>query len=203
VVSKPTEVMEKKLSDYLPYYIGQRVQTPDGIGHLVGLNWHIMQNDRVTVHFGHMVKTQNSIDGGYNKTRNHGEYNVRAQRMEPIGSTGVTEDGFDVPGGVTLILRPLSSMTEEEAKEYAGNRSPFWWREHLREEVQSLKIQASNYAYQMDRAKRDRDKAEQESEQLKKDKAELLKFITEIKQYLPSGYYPKKCNEIIHKHTKP
>jgi hypothetical protein len=107
----------KKLQEYIHYYIGCRCMTPDGEGTLVGLPWHVMCQDRATIHFGKMVKTKNSIDGGHDKVRNHGDYALAAKRYEPIGSEGVTDDGFDMPGGVKLILRQLNSMTEEEAVE--------------------------------------------------------------------------------------
>lgn len=97
---------------YLPYEIN--VSTPDGIAKLVGLPWAIRQQDRVRVHFGKMVKTKNSIDGWYDKVRNHGDYAIHAMRYEPIGSTGITEDGFDTPGGVIPILRTTQSITQSE-----------------------------------------------------------------------------------------
>lgn len=109
-----------ELKDYLHLYLGCDVMTPDGIGKLVGLPYSIVGRDRVIVHFGRMVKTKNSIDGGYDKTRNHGAYAIHAARYEPIGSVGITEDGFDMPGGVKPILRPLSDMTEGELQE-CGN----------------------------------------------------------------------------------
>ncbi len=52
--------MEKNLSDYLPYYIGRKCVTPDGIGELVGVPWRIGNKDRVTIHFGKLVKTVNT-----------------------------------------------------------------------------------------------------------------------------------------------
>lgn len=107
-----------KLQDYIHYYMGCKCETPDGIGTLVGIPWHIHSQDRVSVHFGkQMIRTVNSIDGGYNKVRNHGDYALFAKRYEPIGSKGITEDGFDMPGGVKPILRKLEDMTEEEVAE--------------------------------------------------------------------------------------
>jgi hypothetical protein len=109
------KITMKDLKDYLPYYIGQKCMTPDGIGTMQGLPWAMKCYDRVHVHFGkRMVKTENSIDGGFKKTRNHGDYAIAAQRYEPIGSSGITEDGFDMPGGVVPILRRLSDMTESD-----------------------------------------------------------------------------------------
>lgn len=108
--------MEKKLKDYLPYYIGCRFVTPDGIGQLVGVPWGIGSQDRVTIHFGKWVKTVNSIDGGYDRVRNYGDYALEAKRYEPIDSEGITEDGFDMPGGVKPILRKLEDITDEEKK---------------------------------------------------------------------------------------
>lgn len=106
----------KDIKDYLPYYIGQKCSTPDGIGTIQGLPWAINCHDRVHVHFAKMVRTENSIDGGHSKVRNHGVYAISAGRYEPIGTSGVTEDGFDMPGGVKPILRRLSDMTEQEMK---------------------------------------------------------------------------------------
>lgn len=108
-----------KLQDYIHYYIGCKCVTLDGIGTLVGIPWHIHSQDRVSVHFGkQMIKTVNSIDGGYNKIRNHGDYALSANRYEPIGSKGITEDGFDMPGGIKLILRKVGDFKEGELNEY-------------------------------------------------------------------------------------
>jgi hypothetical protein len=112
--------MENKLNDYIQYYIGCRCITPDGIGTIVGLPWRIQQQDRVTVHFGRqMVKTVNSVDG-HNKIRNHGDYLLATKRYEPIWSEGITEDGFEMPGGVKLILRRMEDITDDEIKEFIG-----------------------------------------------------------------------------------
>lgn len=113
-----------KLQDYLHYYIGCKCQTPDGIGELVGLPWHIKQQDRATIHFGKIMNTENSIDRSAGKMRNHGDYLLRSERMEPIGSEGITDDGFDLPGGVRPILRRLEDMTEEEMIELFQSMVP-------------------------------------------------------------------------------
>lgn len=106
--------MEKNIEDYLKYYIGQKIHTPDGIGTLVGLPWTIAGEDRVRVHFGKCRPTPNSIDGGYNKVRNHGEYALEEKSYVAINAPKNSKPDFTVPGGVKPILRPLSSMTEEE-----------------------------------------------------------------------------------------
>lgn len=43
------------------------------------------------------------------------------------------------------------------------------YAQQFKDEIERLKIELSNYAYQIDRAKRDRDKAESESERLKEE----------------------------------
>jgi len=101
------------------YFPNVKVITPDGVATLVGLPMSIMQYDRVSVHFGKIVHTKNSIDGGSNKQRNFGDYLINAVRCEPIGSVGKTDDGFDMPGGVKLLLTPLSEITDEHAIEVA------------------------------------------------------------------------------------
>jgi hypothetical protein len=57
-------------------------------------------------------------------------------------------------------------------------------------------IQLSNYAYQMDLAKRDRDKAEEENERLRAEKqsnAELLETLKEAFETLESLYKSAYC----------
>ncbi len=105
----------KKIEDYLKHYIGCKVSTPDGVATLIGIPGDPILSYRiVNVHFGRMVKTKNSCDGGYDKTRNYGSYLVHAEHLVPISSTMNDMDEINLPGGIKLILRPLSSMTEEE-----------------------------------------------------------------------------------------
>lgn len=111
----------KKIEDYLKHYIGCKVQTPDGIGTLVGLPGDPMLHHRiVNVHFGHMVKTKNSCDGGYDKTRNYGSYLVHSEHLVPIACSDDCMDEINLTGGIKLLLRPLSSMTDEECLEFAA-----------------------------------------------------------------------------------
>lgn len=110
--------MEKKIEDYLHLYLGCEVQTPDGIATFVSPVYSVVGKEQIRVHFGaKMVRTKNSVDGGHSKTRNHGVYNIHQQRLEPIGSTGITDEGFDMPGGIKPILRPFSSATDSEILE--------------------------------------------------------------------------------------
>ncbi len=56
--------------------------------------------------------------------------------------------------------------------------------EELRKENETLKIQASNYAYQMDMAKRERDKAEESNNEVRRHKINLQKENEELRQRL-------------------
>lgn len=106
----------KKIEDYLKHYIGCKVSTPDGVATLIGIPGDPILSYRiVNVHFGRMVKTKNSCDGGYDKTRNYGSYLVHAEHLVPISSTMNDMDEINLPGGIKLLLRPLSSMTEWDA----------------------------------------------------------------------------------------
>jgi hypothetical protein len=108
-----------QLKDVIRYYIGQPCRTPDGDGTIQGLPWTIVGRDRIHVHFGKkMVHMKNSIDGGYNQKRNHGDYALHEVRYEPLKSTGITKDGFDMPGGIVPLLRKLEDMTDEECDNY-------------------------------------------------------------------------------------
>jgi hypothetical protein len=112
----------KKIEDYLPLYIGCQVMTPDGEAKLLGISGGVFGIDKADVHFGSkMIKTKSSCDGGYNKTRNHGSYMIKAQSLVAIATTDPDFNEIDLPGGVVPILRPLDSMTEEEAKYIIDN----------------------------------------------------------------------------------
>lgn len=105
---------KKKLQDYIHLYVGQYCMTPDGVAKITGLPWNIVDNNRIDVHFDNMVKTIHSVDGGYNKTRNHGGYNITEKHYVGIMETMDSIPEFTIPGGIKLILRSLSDMTEEE-----------------------------------------------------------------------------------------
>lgn len=117
------------------YFPNTECITPDGRGIIVGLPHHIKKNETVYVHFGTLVKTKSSIDGGYNKIRNHGCYNIKAARYEPIGAIGKTDDGFDVPGGVKMLLTPLSKITDEDAIEVASTCLTGHWQIESKDEL--------------------------------------------------------------------
>jgi len=97
------------------YFPNTECLTPDGRGIIVGLPHHIRQHESVSVHFGKMIHTKSSNDGGYNDVRNHGRYYIKSARYEPVGAIGHTNEGFDAPGGVQMILTPLSCITNEDA----------------------------------------------------------------------------------------
>jgi hypothetical protein len=105
------------IKPYLPFYLGCDCQTPDGIGKLVGLPWHIAGNNIASIHFGGMVKTVNSIDGGSEKTRNHGDYAIKELNLVAMATTDSEFHSIHIPGGIKLVLRPLIDMTKDEAIE--------------------------------------------------------------------------------------
>lgn len=98
------------LVPYLNYKL--KIQTPDGIGKLVGIQNVMILPDRISVHFGKMVKTNNSIDD-YEKTRNYGDYKLYPQTLIPISEKSVSDGGMspiEIKGGCKPILRPLSDL---------------------------------------------------------------------------------------------
>ena len=101
------------------YFPNVEVMCPDGVGKLVGLPMSINQYDRVRIHFGRIVKTKNSIDGGYNKERNYGDYSIREQSYVPLKSPANAQPEFTVPGGVKMLLKPLSKITDQHALQIA------------------------------------------------------------------------------------
>ena len=139
----------KELKDYLHFYLPYEclIKTPDGIGKLVGLPWSIKCQDQYAVHFGKVVKTVNSIDGGYSKARNYGVYAIKAQRYEPIGTKGITEDGFSMPGGAKLILRPLSSLSNDEAISIGILPKKEWHEQTQEEQIKWLVNNKENAIY--------------------------------------------------------
>lgn len=105
-----------KFKDVAHLYLGCKIQTPDGQGEMMKVTRSRVgdNENRISVCFRVMVQTKNSIDGGYDKTRNYGDYYLRAVRYEPFKSKGITKDGFTMAGGCFPILRPLSDITDEE-----------------------------------------------------------------------------------------
>lgn len=95
-------------------YLGSKCSTPDGEGKLVQAP-NIMFPNKVAVHFGaKMVKTINSVDE-YKAIRNHGVYLIKSKVLTPF--SGDVQDNIELPGGVQLILRPLSKISDEDAIE--------------------------------------------------------------------------------------
>jgi len=112
----------KDIKDYLHFYLGCEIVTPDGIGWLASVSRDrrkmdgLLLSTRINVDFKTIRLTENSIDG-YDKKRNHGAYLIDAESYVGINAPAGTPPEFTMPGGCKPILRPLSDMTEEEINE--------------------------------------------------------------------------------------
>lgn len=115
--------MKKDIRDYLHLYLGCEVVTPDGIGWLASVSRDrrkmdgLMLSNVVKVDFRKIILTKNSVDG-FDKKRNYGHYLISSESYVGLDQPDGTEPEFSMPGGIKLFLRPLSSMTEEEKKEF-------------------------------------------------------------------------------------
>ena len=104
------EITQELKTKLFAAYLGARVKTPDYIGiiqHIDGFNYQI------GVKYDCLIFTKNAIDG-HDKQRSYGKYNITKQAFAFLGSD---ETEFEMPGGCYLILKPLSSITDEDATE--------------------------------------------------------------------------------------